>query len=161
MVKKRQTNIIKLLVALFVVVFGGILFVGAVSGWFNRTKVKIDSEYYVDSPSFMEISGEEYGGLVNEKKSFLLFVDQNGCDVADRLRNYISDYAQEKGISVYRMMFQDLKNTSLYEKVKYYPSVVIFDRGRVKDFLEADNDEDAEMYSDYSAFVNWLKNRVE
>lgn len=157
--KKKQLSVLGLIVALVVVMFGSLLFVGAVAGWFDDPKVTLDAEYICEgecSGEFMELSAADYDKLVAERKSFVVFVDQNGCTTADRLRGYVRDFATSHGVRVYRMMFNDLKETSLHSEVKYYPSVVVVDKGAVRAYLRADSDEDAEMYNDYGVFEGWM-----
>lgn len=154
--ENKNGGVLALVIALVVVLIGGVLFVGAVSGWFDDSKVKLDAEYYADGAEFMELSAGEYEGLVEAKKSFVVFVDQGGCTMADRLREYVARYMTETGILVYRMMFETVKETSLHEQVKYYPSVAVVSRGRVVAWLKADSDDDAEKYNNYDAFKVWM-----
>lgn len=154
--KKQQLGVLGLVVALVVVLFGGVLFVGAASGWFDDPKVKLDVEYYADGAEFMELSAGEYEGLVEARKSFVVMVDQVGCTTADRLREYVTQYMTETGILVYKMMFSEVKESSLNEAVKYYPSVVVVGKGAVRGYLRADSDDDAEAYNNYDAFKEWM-----
>ena len=157
MAKKKNRKILPLVMALIVVVLGSILFVGAASGWFDSHKVKLDAEYYADGAEFMELTAGEYEGLIEAKKSFVVMVDQSGCIAADRLREYVTRYMTETGILVYKMMFAEVKESSLHEKVKYYPSVAVIDKGVVRAYLRADSDEDAEVYNNYNAFREWME----
>ncbi|MBQ1387260.1 hypothetical protein IIY68_00455 [Candidatus Saccharibacteria bacterium] len=157
MAKKKNRKILPLVMALIVVVLGSILFVGAASGWFDSHKVKLDAEYYADGAEFMELTAGEYEGLIEAKKSFVVMVDQSGCTTADRLREYVTRYMTETGILVYKMMFEQVKESSLHDQVKYYPSVVVVDKGVVRAYLRADSDEDAEVYNNYNAFREWME----
>ena len=133
---------------------------GAVSGWFGGGKVVLDVEYYCGEScdgEYLQLTGVEYEELVRDGGSFVVFVDQSGCTTADRLREYMSDYALETGIKVYRMMFAEAKETLLHDYVKYYPSVVVVSKGRVVGYLRADSDEDADYYNDYEAFRMWMR----
>lgn len=154
--ENKNGGVLALVVALVGVLVGGVLFVGAVSGWFDDPKVKLDAEYYADGAEFMELSAGEYEGLMEAKKSFVVFADQDGCTTADRLREYVTRYMTETGILTYRMMFAEVKEASLHEKVKYYPSVAVVSKGKVVAFLRADEDEDADKYNDYDAFKAWI-----
>ena len=149
----------QLVLGLLIVVVGGILFVVAVSGGFDGdSRAVLDAEYRCDGEcggGFMDLSPDEYERLVAEKKSFVVFVDQGGCKTADNLRGFVSDYADARGFKVYRMMFEDVKKTSLYDFVKYYPSVAVVSRGKVIGNLRADSDEDADAYNKYEAFEGW------
>ena len=155
MAKKKNRKILPLVMALIIVVLGSILFVAA-SGWFDNHKVKLDAEYYADGAEFMELTAGEYEGLIGAKKSFVVMVDQSGCTTADRLREYVTRYMTETGILVYRMMFAEVKESSLHEKVKYYPSVAVVSKGKVVVYLRADEDADADKYNDYDAFKAWI-----
>ena len=53
-------------------------------------------------------------------------------------------------------MFSNIKESSLHEFVKYYPSVVLVSRGKPLEWLKADSDEDAEIYNNYNKFENWM-----
>lgn len=157
--KLAGLNVWQLVLSLFAVVGGAVLFVGAVSGWFGNNKVVLDTEYYCGESCddrMMELTGTEYEELMKDGKSFVVFVDQNGCTTADRLRGYVMDFANSRGIRAYRMMFADARETSLHDYVKYYPSVVMVSRGRVVSYLRADSDEDADYYNDYEMFVSWM-----
>lgn len=154
--KKEQGKVSGLIIALVVVLAGGVLFVGAVSGWFDDSKVVLDAEYYGEGAEFMELTASEYEELVEAKKSFVVFIDQGGCTTADRLRGYVLDWVGKNGVKVYRMMFSEVKESSLHSEVKYYPSVAVISKGKVKGYLRADEDEDAEAYNYYEAFKEWI-----
>ena len=89
-----------------------------------------------------------------------MFVDQNGCTTADRLREYMIQYAKGNDIAVYRMMFSEVKESSLHEYVKYYPSVVLVDKGMPRWYLRADSDEDVDMYNNYDLFRDWMNRHL-
>ncbi|MBR0431118.1 hypothetical protein IJJ05_02425 [Candidatus Saccharibacteria bacterium] len=154
-----KLKIWQLILLFFVVVFGSLLFVMGVRGWFDNNKLTLDAEYYCEdtcNDELLEISAGEYEKLIEEKKSFVIFVDQNGCTTADRLRNYVIDWAREAKVRVYKIMFMEAKATSLHDYVKYYPSVAMISKGKVVAWLRADSDEDAEVYNNYEAFRSWV-----
>lgn len=161
MPKKR---IIYLLIGLLmIVVGGGILFILGVSGVFEPAKTELDAEYYCESTceeEFTELTKADYEDLIKKKKSFVIFVDQTGCDGADRLRKFSTDYFPENKVKIYKMMFSELKETTLHEKVKYYPSIVVIRKGAVRTFLRADSDEDADAFNQYGSFIDWVNQRI-
>lgn len=130
---------------------------GAVSGWFSDPKIVLDKEYYRDDAEFMTLEEDEYESLIGAKKSFVVLIDQTGCTTADTLRDYAKHYMEDSDIVMYKMMFEDVKNSSLHEKVKYYPSVAFVANGKVITFLRADSDEDADYYNDYEKFSEWME----
>ena len=156
----------QLLVGLLLVISGTTLFIVGVSGGFGIKKATLDDEYLHPCDkcgfSYMEIGPEEYEKLVEDKKSFVVMVDQNGCTTAERLRDeFVRKFAIDKGIKVYKMMFSDVKKTSLNNFVKYYPSVVVISKGEPIGWLRADADEDAEAYNNYEAFEKWIGKYLE
>lgn len=154
---RKKVPVIWLVLALVAVVFGGVLFVGAASGWFSDLRVTIDSEYYDETPELMDLDVAGYDELVAKRRSFVIFVDQDGCKTAVRLGENLARYMEEAGLSAYRMMFEDVKESGLYNYVKYYPSVVIVGGGVPRAWLRADADEDAAAYNDYDALVEWIE----
>lgn len=130
--------------------------VGVANGWFGGQKVELDVEYYNTNRGFVEIDPNEYESLVNGEKSFMVFVDQSGCTTADRLREYMKIYMEQNKVSVYKIMFEDIRNTSLHDFIKYYPSIAIVEKGKVKTYLRADSDEDVGIYNNYSDFEQWI-----
>ena len=160
--QKKQRGVMGLVIALVVVLAGGVLFVGAVSGWFNDSKVTLSQEFYKqEKAGVVDLPVDDYNKMVDEKKSFVLFVDQNGCTTADRLRGYVDNWAKEKGLEVEKMMFSEVKELPLHENVKYYPSVVVISHGKPVAWLRADADEDADAYNDETIFREWIGRYVE
>lgn len=156
----KKLKVWQLLIGVIVVVGGGILFVVAVSGGFDGlSKAEVSTEYRCEGEcdgEYIELSPDEYSKLIADKKSFVVLVDQGGCKTADMLKGFVKDFATEKGIKVLRIMFEDMKKTSLHDTVKYYPSVVVVSNGKVTGFLRADSDEDADAYNKYEDFEAWI-----
>ena len=150
----------QLLAGLLLVVGGTTVFIVLVSGMFDNSKATLDAEYFCSENcdgEYMDLDASEYEKLMEEKKSFAVFIDQGGCTTADRLRGFVKDYASSHGFKVYRMMFEEMKKTSLHDFVKYYPSVAVISRGKVVGYLRADADEDSDAYNNYDAFLTWMQ----
>ncbi len=158
--KTNKKAIIGLVAALILVVVGGVLFVGAASGWFSGPAYAvIDEEYKCENKCHLElkdISSEEYEKMVSAGKSFIIMVDQGGCKTADNVREYAQIYSNSKRYQIFRILFSDVKENSLGEYVKYYPSVAVISKGKVLSYLRADSDEDAPAYNTYSDFKAYL-----
>ena len=159
--KKKQLGVLGVVIAIVVVLIVGVLVVAVSSGWFGDSKVVLDTEYVGEFQDFMPLSITEYDDLIKEEKSFVVFVDQEGCTTADRLRGYVEDYAKEKGLKVYRMLFSEVRESSMHEFIKFYPSVVLVSRGKPVAWLRADADEDADAYNDYGSFRGWIGRYLE
>lgn len=149
----------QLVLLLVLVGGGGVVFMGAISGWFDGKKIDLSPEVRCESgceKHLMDIGAAEYAELLANRQSFVLMVDQDGCDTADKLREFTETYAYEAKIKVYRMMFSVMKETSLKDYVKYYPSVVLVSKGRVVTWLKADEKMDSDKYNNYDRFKAWM-----
>ena len=155
----KNLKVWQLVVGLLLVVLGSVMFILAVSGVFNAPKAEISEEYLCGEScdgEYMELSSSEYDNLIDERKSFVVLVDQDGCTTADRLEGFVRDFATTRGLKVFKMMYSDMRNTSLYDFVKYYPSVAVISNGKVIGYLRADEDEDAPAYNNYDDFLTWV-----
>lgn len=160
---KKSTRVAIIAAGGVVVVTEAVILAGSLNGWFRgepvRPQVEISSEYVCGTEGaeeFINLTPEEYEKLVSNEKSFVIFVDQDGCTTADGLRGRIIEYAKLKGIKINRIMFSDMKETSLHDKIRFYPSVAVVSGGDVVAYLRSDSDADAPVYNDYNALEEWL-----
>ena len=155
----RKLKVWQLVGLLLVVVFGAVLFVGLAAGWFFDKRAALSPEYFCGDEctgEYENLTIEKYEELIKDKKSFMVFVDQGGCTTADRLEGFASDLAKSRKIKIYKIMFEDMKKSSLHDKVKYYPSLVVISNGNPIGWLRADEDEDSDAYNRYDAFEIWV-----
>lgn len=157
-----KLKIWQLILGLFLVIGGSTLFIVGVSGSFGDQRAVLDPEYECVKCKFeyTELLPDGYEELIKEKKSFVVVVDQGGCKTADKLREFVKEFAEKNKIKVYKMMFEDMKKTSLHDSVKYYPSVAVISRGKVIGWLRADADEDSDAYNKYEAFEAWANKYI-
>ena len=59
-------------------------------------------------------------------------------------------------ISFYKIPYSKIKNTELGKKIKYYPSFIIYQNGKIIDYLEADKNEDLKRYKNVDEFKQWF-----
>lgn len=155
----KNLKVWQLIVGLILVVGGTVVFILAVSGVFSSPRAEISEEYLCGEScdgEYTELTPEEYEKLIEEKKSFVIFVDQGGCTTADRLEGYVSDWSKERGLKVFKIMFEQMKKTSLFDFVKFYPSVAVISRGKPIGWLRADEDADSDAYNNYDAYKTWV-----
>lgn len=157
--KNKRKIVSCLILGLVVVLILVVVATGLHNNWFDNEKVVLDDKYYCSDGcenSLIDLSDLEYEKLIDDNESFLIFVDQSGCNTADDMRGFVESYSSKNGIKFYRMMYEDLHSSTLHEQVKFYPSVVVVENGRIKNFLKADSDEDKNAYEDYEFFEKWL-----
>ena len=83
------------------------------------------------------------------------------CEMSSKFEKVLDEYLKDKKINFHKMSFSEMKKTSLKDKVKFYPSLIIFKDGEVVDFLDADSNEDTKRYKEVEAFKKWFESYVE
>ena len=119
----------------------------------------LDKEYYQNN-SFNELDKNTFDDLINNKKSFAIFIYQPLCTTSYEFNKILTEFANQYQISFYKMSFSDMKETELKEYIKYYPSLVIYNEGEIVDYLDANSDSDSEYYKSVDGFKKWFSNYV-
>lgn len=140
-----------IIVALFFVLFSFLL-----GGCKKQTTFYLDDILYNYNSEYLELEKEDYNRLINENKSFALFIYQPLCVASSDFNKLLEEFSQDEGISFYKMSFSNMKDTDLINNVKYYPSLIIFKDGKMVDFLDANSDEDTDIYKNINKFENWF-----
>lgn len=139
-----------------------ILVISIISMLFINKNVKtfyLDDDYY-GSSEIIEIGKDELDDLINKKESFAVFVYQPMCVTSADFESVLYSFFENKKISIYKISFSSIKNTEIGDIIKYYPSFIIYNEGKMVDFLEADKDEDVEFYTSEKGFEKWFTKYV-
>ena len=168
--KKLVIIAIATLVALAV---GGFVFFAILGGANKPVPVEdsiiLDAEYKNTNGQQIEIAKEVkedevapfFENLVASKKSFVIYVSLPICNGdAAKFKEYVLDFQRKNNVSFYYLTSDYIKDTSLYQTVKYFPSVIIYKDGKIINYLKYDSDSDLEYYKSYSGFERWLRANV-
>lgn len=117
-------------------------------------------EKYYGTANFIEMDNKKLNSLIKEKESFVIFIYQPLCTTSYEFNKVLTEFLDNYQMSFYKIAFSDIKDTSLGNYVKYYPSLVIYQNGEIVDYLEADKDEDLEYYKNVKGFEEWFKKYV-
>ena len=120
----------------------------------------LEEKYYGDSV-FNEIESNDLNNLINDKESFAIFIHQPFCSISYEFNKILTKFSEENKISFYKMSFDEMKKTVMYENIKYYPSFAIYNNGKLIDFLDAESDEDLNCYKDMEEFKNWFNSYIQ
>ena len=120
----------------------------------------LEEKYYGDSV-FNEIESNDLNNLINDKESFAIFIHQPFCSTSYEFNKILTKFSEENKISFYKMSFDEMKKTVMYENIKYYPSFAIYNNGKLIDFLDAESDEDLKCYKDMEEFKNWFNSYIQ
>ena len=126
---------------------------------FGGGKFEFDDKLY-GRAELIEIDAADYDELVAEKASFGLLVYQPLCTTSYEFTQIVTALTEAEQVSFYKIPFSQLKETTLAEVVKYYPSFVLVREGEVVDALDAESDEDTAIYKEQGAFYDWLTGYV-
>lgn len=120
----------------------------------------LEPEYY-GAAEIQTLELSDLQALIDEQKSFGLFVSQPSCQASADLEKYLNEFLSAHPLKFYEISFSTLKDSEIIPDLRFYPSFVIFHGGKVVDFLEANSDEDADAYTSADGFTNWFANYVE
>lgn len=119
----------------------------------------LEDNYY-GANNMIEIKIDELNKLIDKKESFAIFIYQPMCVTSSNFENILSDFLKDNQISIYKIAFSNIKNSDIGKSIKYYPSFIIYNKGEMIDFLEADKDEDVDYYSSEERFESWFTRYV-
>lgn len=119
----------------------------------------LENAYY-GTNNITEINIDELNKLIDNKKSFALFVYQPMCITSSDFEDVLNDFLKDKQISIYKVAFSNIKDTKIGKQIKYYPSFIIYNKGKMIDFLEADKDSDVAYYTSKDGFASWFTKYV-
>lgn len=119
----------------------------------------LEDKYYTEA-NIKEITYDELNELIEKEENFGLFIYQPLCLTSAELNKIITEYINTNQLTFYKIPFSDIKDKSLGKKIKYYPSFAIYKNGKLKTFLEANNDEHIEYYSTIKGFNSWFTTYV-
>lgn len=150
---KKNIKIIVPTVLLIIAIIIGILFITRQSK--PDTKFYLNEEYY-NSSEIEEIDIQALDKLAEDATSFCVFVYQPMCMTSSDFESILKNFQEDKKIKFYKIQYSSLSETKYGEKIKYYPSFMIFKKGKLVDFLEANKNEDIKFYRTKKDFEEWL-----
>lgn len=149
---KKSITIFSIVIFVLVVLFTVFII-------FRDAKFELSDNMYGDG-QIIEASIDDIRTKVSERQSFALFVSQPGCRTADDLRKIVKEFAITHHLVIYEVDYSGLRESNLVPGLKFYPSFVVFRRGKPVDFLKADDNEDASAYTNLDGFSTWFTDHV-
>lgn len=135
-----------------------------------KEKISLSAEYKNTDGSQIEIAKlvdedkvvNYFENIIKDKKDFILYVSLPICSGdAAKFKEFVLDFERKNHVSFYYLTSDYVKDTSVYETVKFFPSVIIYKDGKIVNFLKYDSDEDKEFYKSYEGFEKWIRANVE
>lgn len=113
------------------------------------------SPEYVGKSEFVEVSKDELAKLIDEKKSMAMFVYQPDCKASEDFEKILQSFDEKEKVVFIKVAFSDIRKSELVPGLKYYPSVALYNKGKMVDFLKTNEDEDMSAYQSEDGFREW------
>lgn len=120
--------------------------------WSRRFRL---SENYYGEGGLTEITVDEMQKLIDEKKSFAVFVYQPGCITSEDVEKNLASFSEKEQVILEKIKFSDVKKSGLIKGLRYYPSVALFHDGELVTFLRTDRNDDMPAYDSEEGFAKW------
>ena len=154
---KKTTRIIAITAVSLAALAGGSF---AIWNVLSHQKFRLDGEYYATS-EMIDLDKAGYEDLISQNKSFVVLIDKPGCTTTVAMRENMAAFPSNIQFRYYRMMWDEVKASSLHEKVKFTPSVALIKNGEVTKWLQADRDEDSDYFNSGEALQRWITDNIE
>lgn len=151
---KKKVFIILSIVFIFIIIAFGF------QGIYKSEKPFYLEDKYYGKNNITEIKIDELNQFIEKKESFAVFIYQPMCVTSSDFESVLSEFLEDNQISIYKIAFSNIKDTDIGKSVKYYPSFLIYNNGKMIDFLEADKNEDVKYYTSKDEFKNWFTKYV-
>lgn len=117
-------------------------------------------EKYYGSSDLITLDNEKLSTLIDDEESFAIFIYQPLCATSKNFEKVLQEFVTNHPIRFYKMAFSDIIDTELGKSVEYYPSFVIYNKGKMVDYLDANSDEDTNRYKSTEYFEEWFTKYV-
>lgn len=122
----------------------------------ENNKFYLNDEYYNDG-KLVDIDSKELTNLLKSNDSFILFTYNPYCNFKVSCENVVENFSKNNNITVFKIPFEEFKNTKLYNTVKYAPSIVLINNGKIENYLDPNKDEDSIKYQDEKALKDYIE----
>ena len=129
------------------------------TGCEKEDRFHLDDKYY-GNYKFIDIDNTKIDELQKNKASYLVFTFNPYCTFQKPCDEVFEEFMKTYNISIYNIPFDEFKETELYEKVKYAPSVIAINKGKIVAYLDANSDEDYDKYQEVEEFKEWIEKYV-
>ena len=131
-----------------------------VIGCKKDNKFYLEDKYYNTEERFVVIESKDLQKLMKDKESFVVFTYLPYCTFSLPCDVVFETFMNEHKMSFYSIPFDEFTNVDEFKSIKYAPSVVLVNKGKIVKYLDANSDEDYDMYQDVESFTNWITKYV-
>jgi len=119
------------------------------------SKMYLTDKYYSEGKFIENI---DISTLKNE--NYILYTYNPYCSFETPCEDIFKAFMLKNKIDIISLPFSKFKETYLYSKIKYAPSIIIVKKRKVVAYLDANSDKDTKKYQDEKSFETWVKKYV-
>ena len=116
----------------------------------ENSKFYLNDEYY-NAGKLVDIDSKELTNMLKSNDSFILFTYNPYCNFKVSCENIVENFSKNNNITIFKIPFEEFKNTKLYNTIKYAPSIILVNKGKIETYLDPNKDEDSIKYQEEKA----------
>lgn len=126
----------------------------------KKDKFYLEDKYY-NNGDLVELTIEELKNLEDNKESFVVYVHiPNMCTMTFPCTEIVKDFIKKYDITIYDFDFALVNESSMKNKIKYSPTLVIYEEGKIKAYLDPNSDDDIEYYKSVKGIKKYLEKYI-
>ena len=122
----------------------------------ENSKFYLNDEYY-NAGKLVDIDSKELTNILKSNDSFILFTYNPYCNFKVSCENVVENFSKNNNITIFKIPFEEFKNTKLYNTIKYAPSIILINNGKIENYLDPNKDEDSIKYQDEKALKDYIE----
>ena len=122
----------------------------------ENSKFYLNDEYY-NAGKLVDIDSKELTNILKSNDSFILFTFNPYCNFKVSCENVVENFSKNNNITVFKIPFEEFKSTKLYNTIKYAPSIILINKGKIETYLDPNKDEDSIKYQEEKALKDYIE----
>ena len=122
----------------------------------ESSKFYLNDEYY-NAGKLVDIDSKELTNMLKSNDSFILFTYNPYCNFKVSCENVVENFSKNNNITIFKIPFEEFKNTKLYNTIKYAPSIILINKGKIETYLDPNKDEDSIKYQEEKALKDYIE----
>lgn len=125
----------------------------------KHEKFYLEDNLY-ENNTITDITVKELKKLEKDKKNFALFVYLPGCTSCAEFKEVLTEFHNDNKVEFYSISITECDDTSVSDNIKFAPSMLLYEDGKVVAYLDATSDEDKPKLTEVSSFKSWLEEYI-
>ena len=122
----------------------------------ENSKFYLNDEYY-NAGKLVDIDSKELTNILKSNDSFILFTFNPYCNFKVSCENVVENFSKNNNITIFKIPFEEFKSTKLYNTIKYAPSIILINKGKIETYLDPNKDEDSIKYQEEKALKYYIE----